>query len=155
MPKEIERKFLVRKDLWYAIRKPKGQSIRQGYLVTDPAKTVRVRLAGKKAFLAVKGPVTKFTRNEYEYSIPWEQGQEILEKFTSVRVEKVRYTVPFEGKSWEVDEFFGENEGLIVAELELSSENETFTHPQWLGEEVTGDARYYNSNLALYPFKGW
>jgi adenylate cyclase len=124
MSKEIERKFLVRKDLWYAVQKPSGLTIRQGYLVSEEAKTVRIRVTDAGAFLTIKGPTRNATRDEYEFAIPADLGAEILEKLTSKRVEKIRYTLEYKGKKWDVDEFLGDNEGLIIAEIELSAETE-------------------------------
>lgn len=155
MPKEIERKFLVRKDLWYAVQKPAGSTIRQGYLVSEAAKTVRIRVTDTCAFLTIKGPAQNTTRDEYEFAIPVNEGTEIMEKFALNQVEKIRYTLQYKGKKWEVDEFLGENEELILAEIELTDEKEEFVNPPWLGEEVTMDIRYYNSSLAVTPFKSW
>ena len=153
--KEIERKFLVRKDLWYGVQKPAGLFVRQGYLVSDPDKTIRIRVTDTGAFLTIKGSVKNYSRDEYEFPIPVEQGTKILEQFTTKRVEKIRYVLRYKEKTWEVDEFLGDNEGLIMAEIELSDENEEFSHPQWLGDEVTHDLRYYNANLAINPYKNW
>jgi CYTH domain-containing protein len=152
---EIEHKYLVRKDLWYAIQKPAGTDIRQGYLVADAEKTVRVRTAGSQAFLTIKGPSKDASRSEFEYSIPPEEAEELLRLCMISLIEKVRYRVEFAGKTWEVDEFFGENEGLILAEIELISADEMYERPAWVGEEVTSDHRYYNSYLALHPVSGW
>ena len=155
MPKEIERKFLVRKDLWYALPKPEGELIRQGYLLSGPDLVIRIRIRGNTATLTLKGSTHKATRDEYEYAIPLDQALEIFDLYTRNRIDKMRYTFEFRGNIWEVDEFFGENEGLIIAEIELRDENDTFAHPSWLGEEVTGDARYYNSSLAENPYLHW
>ena len=152
---EIERKFLVRKDLWFAIHKPQGEDIIQGYLVSEPSLTIRVRITGTNCTLTIKGPSQNASRAEYEISIPAKDAHEILTTFTVSRIEKTRYRILYEGKTWEVDEFFGENEGLIIAEIELLSEDEAFKHPQWLGEEVTTDERYKNSYLASHPYQNW
>ena len=155
MPKEIERKFLVNLALW----KPQGPgtSFRQGYIGTaTPGVTVRLRLQGSEGRLTIKGPSEGMTRAEYEYSIPREDAVEMLETLCdSPAVKKTRYEVEHEGDTWEVDVFEGENEGLVVAELELESEDQVFSRPVWLGQEVTQDRRYANSNLAKNPFKRW
>jgi adenylate cyclase len=152
---EIEHKYLVRKDLWYAIRKPEGIDIRQGYLVTSAEKTIRVRIAGAVAFLTIKGPTEYASRSEYEYSIPLSDAEELLGLCSSPLIEKTRYRLEYSGKTWEVDEFFGENDGLILAEIELAGESETYEKPAWIGENVTADPRYYNSYLSVHPFRGW
>jgi adenylate cyclase len=155
MGKEIERKFLVRKDLWYAIQKPEGEEILQGYIVAEPGKVVRIRLRGNRGILTLKAPAGNFSRHEFEYSIPAEEARQLLTLLCDNKIEKVRYTLPSGNHHWEVDEFFGDNEGLVLAEIELNDENEPFEHPQWLGEEVTFDKRYYNAYLAKIPFTKW
>ncbi|HZX61830.1 MAG TPA: CYTH domain-containing protein, partial [Bacteroidales bacterium] len=115
MPQEIEHKYLVRKDLWYAVHKPRGVNIRQGYLHTDPGKNIRIRTTGTDAFLTIKGPSRNATRDEYEYPIPPGEADELLQLCTAPIIEKIRYRMEYAGKTWEVDEFFGENEGLILA----------------------------------------
>jgi CYTH domain-containing protein len=152
---EIERKFLVRKDLWYALNKPEGEDILQGYLLSEPSITIRVRSATTKSCITIKGPSLNISRAEYEFSIPGKDANEILSTFTRSTIEKTRYRIGFEGKIWEVDEFFGDNEGLIIAEIELDNENEIFMHPKWVGEEVTMDERYKNAYLANHPYKNW
>lgn len=153
--KEIERKFLVRKDFWYAIRKPAGVAVRQGYLVSDPEKTVRVRIMGEQGYLTIKGPAVNSVRDEFEYPIPKADAEALLEKFTNRRIDKVRYRIELSGHTWEVDEFFGANEGLVVGEIELDHPEQSFEKPDWIGEEVTDDHRYSNSSLAEYPFTAW
>ena len=155
MPQEIEHKYLIRKDLWYAVHKPRGMNIRQGYLHADPGKTVRIRTTGTNAFLTIKGPSLDATRVEYEYPIPPMEADELLQFCTIPVIEKVRYRMDYAGKIWEVDEFFGENEGLILAEIELTFTEEKYDKPAWVGEEVTNDPRYYNAYLALHPFSTW
>lgn len=155
MPQEIERKFLVDHDLWRQSDKPPGQLYRQGYLQMDPERTIRVRLTPSGAFLTIKGLTTGATRAEFEYEIPRDEAQELLDHFSVAELSKLRYKVDFEGKTWEVDEFFGDNQGLIVAEIELHSEAETFALPAWVGKEVTEEARYYNVNLTVEPFNTW
>ena len=155
MAKEIERKFLIHQDLWYALRKPQGHYIVQAYLVNEPEKVIRIRVTDSAGFITIKGPVQQITRMEYEYPLPGKEALEIMDHFTTRRIEKMRYKVDFKGHLWEVDEFFGENEGLIIAEIELSDEKEEFTKPVWTGEEVTSDFRYYNSYLIDHPFSSW
>ncbi|MEI6899099.1 MAG: CYTH domain-containing protein [Bacteroidota bacterium] len=147
MGKEIERKFLVRRDLWFAIHKPAGVEIIQGYLLDSAEKIIRLRIYGKLAYLTIKGPTIGISRSEFEYSIPLEDGLEMMQLFISRKIEKVRYKTEFEGKTWEIDEFFGVHEGLIIAEIELNSADEKFDIPPWLGDEVTSDPRYFNSWL--------
>ena len=155
MPQEIEHKYLVRKDLWYAVHKPNGVNIRQGYLQTDPGKNIRIRTTGTNAFLTIKGPSRNATRAEYEYPIPLMEADELLQLCTAPIIEKIRYRMEYAGKTWEVDEFFGENEGLILAEIELTFAEEKYDRPAWVGDEVTNDQRYYNAYLALHPFSAW
>jgi len=155
MNQEIEHKYLVRKDLWYAVHKPQGMNIRQGYLLTDPEKNIRIRTTGSEAFITIKGPSCNATRAEYEYSIPCGDAEELLQFCSAHLIEKVRYRMEYAGKIWEVDEFFGENEGLIMAEIELTFAEEKYEKPAWVGEEVTSDPHYYNAYLALHPFSGW
>jgi len=151
---EIERKFLVTSDGW---RQPPGRQTRfsQGYLSRDPARTVRVRLAGERAFLTIKGSTRGATRAEFEYEIPAADAQALLAMCDGPVVEKIRHLCEHAGMTWEVDEFLGANAGLVVAEIELESEGQAFAHPAWLGQEVTGDARYVNANLAAHPFTSW
>lgn len=155
MPLEIERKFLVNKSLWQKLHKPSGDLYRQGYLLTDPQKTIRVRQTPDSGFLTIKGISVGATRAEFEYEIPFAEAQELLDQFSVSELSKVRYKIIFEDKLWEVDEFLGKNEGLIIAEIELQSEDEIFTIPDWLDNEVTGEEKYYNSNLTLNPYKNW
>lgn len=153
MALEIERKFLVRKDVWSAVDKPVGQYYRQGYVSTDPEKTLRVRIVESKAYLTLKGISVGAKRLEYEFEIPIEDAKEILKEFTVSMISKIRYKINYKGKVWEVDEFLEENSGLILAELELSSEDEKFDLPDWIDKEVTGDSRYFNSNLSMRSYK--
>src|SRR5687767_5958315 len=146
MGKEIERKYLVDKEKWELVLKPNGQVYRQGYLLTDPTKTIRVRSTGEAGFLTIKGISIGATRQEYEYEIPLADSKELLDNFSVSELSKIRYKISFGNKLWEVDEFLGDNLGLIVAEIELSSEDETFDIPEWIGKEVTGEEKYYNSN---------
>lgn len=155
MAKEIERKFLVRKDLWYALHKPEGIEITQAYLHNQEGRIIRIRIAGNKAYITIKSPTIEFTRDEFEYEIPVADAQEILSIFQVKKLEKVRYKLELLGHLWEVDEFFGENEGLVMAEVELKSQDEHVEYPSWLSEEVTFDHRYYNSYLINNPYSCW
>jgi adenylate cyclase len=151
---EIERKFLVRGDGWRALGQP--VLLRQGYLSSDPARTVRVRIEGGEGTLTIKGKSVGATRGEWEYPIPLEEAAELLDRLCQQPlIEKYRSRIAVGGHTWEVDEFLGANAGLIVAEIELASERESFALPDWAGEEVTGDARYYNSSLIRLPFSQW
>jgi adenylate cyclase len=149
---EIERKFRVTGDAW---RNDSGVLYRQGYLNRDKLRTVRIRIAGSAAFLTIKGKSTGATRAEFEYPVPMDDAQALLALCDGPLIEKTRYIVLHAGHRWEVDEFAGDNAGLVVAELELSAEDEAFERPAWLGPEVTQDARYFNSNLATQPFCTW
>jgi adenylate cyclase len=154
MGKEIERKFLVRGDAWRSLAK--GTSYRQGYLNSVKERTVRIRTIDNRAFLTVKGLTVGATRTEYEYEIPLSDCNAMLDALAEKPIiEKKRYKVAFEGLTWEIDEFFGDNAGLIVAEVELESEGQPFRKPEWAGEEVTADPRYFNSNLIKHPYSRW
>jgi adenylate cyclase len=151
---EIEHKFLVSGEGW---RQAATRQTRfsQGYLSRDPARTVRVRIAGDAAFLTIKGETRGASRAEFEYAIPIADAQQLLAMSDGPVVEKIRHLCPHEGMTWEVDEFLGANAGLVVAEIELAAEGQAFARPAWLGAEVTGDARYVNANLAVKPFTSW
>lgn len=152
---EIEKKFLINHNKWHELVKPKGKRYRQGYLLHDKYKTIRVRLSDTNAFITIKGKTTGATRNEFEYSIPIADAKQLLDNFADNEISKTRYEIYYKDKLWEVDVFHGENEGLIIAEIELESEDEQFDVPDWVTEEVTDDPRYYNANLAMLPFKQW
>ncbi|WP_226065592.1 CYTH domain-containing protein [Kaistella polysaccharea] len=152
---EIERKFLVDQQQWDHLEKPEGENYRQGYLLTDPEKTIRVRQTPDKGFLTIKGISVGATRSEFEYEIPFLEAGELLDQFSASALSKIRYKIWFDGHLWEVDEFLADNKGLIVAEIELKSENEKFNIPSWITDEVTGEDKYYNSNLTLLPYKDW
>jgi adenylate cyclase len=152
---ETERKFLVRKETWDALSKPEGIRYVQGYLSTDEKKVVRVRVAGEKGFLTIKGRSDNISRPEYEYKIPADDATEMINLFCKNRVEKTRTRIPAGNHVWEVDEFLVDNEGLLLAEIELESADDAFEKPEWVLEEVTGDPRYYNSYLAENPYKSW
>ena len=154
MAKEIERKFLVKGDAWRALAK--GTTYRQGYLNSAKERTVRVRTAEDKAFLTIKGLTLGATRAEYEYEIPFDEGKAMLDALAEKPlIEKKRYKIPAGDLTLEIDEFLGDNAGLTVAEVELKSEDQAFDRPAWLGDEVTGDTRYYNANLIKKPFTRW
>lgn len=154
MAKEIERKFLIKGEAWRALAE--GTMYRQGYLNSAKERTVRVRTVGDKAFLTIKGITVGATRAEYEYEIPFADCNALLDDLAEKPlIEKKRYKIKQGEFTWEVDEFFGDNQGLIVAEIELTSEDQQFGKPDWIGEEVTGDPRYFNSNLIKHPFTRW
>jgi len=151
---EIERKFLVRKDLW--VPPDDGIQVRQGFLSLDPERTVRVRLAGNEGYLTIKGASTGAARAEYEYPLPAGDANEMLGRLChKPLIEKTRYRVQAGRHLWEVDEFFGDNLGLLVAEVELADPDEEVELPAWVGKEVTEDPRYYNAALIRHPFRAW
>ena len=155
MAQEIERKFLVKGDFKPEI--VKATRITQGYLSSVPERTVRVRIKGDKGYLTVKGIGSNSgaSRYEWEKEIPVAEIDELLKICEPGVIDKTRFLIPAGSHTFEVDEFYGENEGLIVAEIELTSEDESFLKPAWLGEEVTGDPRFYNSMLMKNPYKNW
>lgn len=155
MALEIERKFLVDKDKWATIDKPEGILYRQGYILLDIHRTVRVRITPMHGYLTIKGISKGAVRNEFEYEIPREDALQLLDLFCTNEISKKRYCISLEGKLWEVDVFEGRNKGLIVAEIELNEEHESFVKPEWILDEVTEDTRYYNSNLSIHPFAEW
>ena len=152
---EIERKFLVDHEKWNQVAKPAGTYFRQGYLLNENNRTLRVRVADTRAFITIKGGTSGISRKEFEYEIPPADGIELLNNFAISQVEKTRYCIDFAGKLWEIDEFYGDNAGLITAEIELKHEDEAFELPEWVAVEVSMDARYYNSNLSVNPFNTW
>lgn len=154
MAQEIERKFLVKLDAW----RPRGPGTlyRQGYLCSQKERVVRVRIAGDQAMLTIKGVTVGLTRSEFEYPVPVDDAVVMLDTLCErPQIEKHRHIEVLAGKTWEVDVFHGENEGLVIAELELSSETETFEKPPWVGEDVSSDPRYFNSSLAKNPYSTW
>lgn len=154
MALEIERKFLLANEGWRGLAE--GIDYRQGYLCADRQRTVRVRIAGQKGYLTVKGATTGLARSEYEYDIPLKDALAMLDTLCpQPQIEKKRYTIPWQGFIWEVDEFFGLNQGLVVAEIELQREDQVFERPDWIGREVTGDPRYYNAALCAAPYCTW
>lgn len=152
MAKEIERKFRVKEGSW---RSAKGTTFRQGYLNSVKERVVRVRIINDKGYLTIKGLTVGATRLEFEYEIPRRDAEQLLDICEKPLIEKTRFKVEEGGFIWEIDEFFGENQGLIVAEVELESEDQDFPRPDWVLEEVTGDPRYFNSNLIKKPYKMW
>ena len=154
MPREIERKFLLRGEGWRALGA--GVPYRQGYLSTVPGRSVRVRLVRDRGYLTIKGITVGATRAEYEYEIPAEGASELLTNLCErPLIEKTRYRVEHHGLIWEIDEFDGDNAGLIIAEVELDEEHQAISLPDWVGEEVTGDPRYYNASLISNPYTQW
>lgn len=152
MATEIERKFLIRGDAW---RRAEAVYYCQGYLNRDKARTVRVRIAGEQAFITIKGLSTGASRLEFEYAIPIDDAKQLLLLCEQPLIEKYRRKIPYEGFVWEVDEFLGENAGLVIAEIELPAEDTPFALPDWVGQEVTHDTRYFNSALSLMPYSRW
>ena len=151
---EIERKFLLQGEAWRGL----GQRVllRQGYLSSARARVVRVRIEGEQAMLTIKGANVGVARGEWEYPIPLADAVELLDGLCEQPlIEKVRHRIEHAGMVWEIDEFLGANAGLIVAEIELASEDQPFEKPEWIGAEVSGDARYYNANLIRHPFSQW
>ena len=154
MANEIERKFLVINQEYKSLGTK--HYIHQGFLSTDKERVVRIRVFDEQAFITVKGKNAGATRAEFEYDIPLEDARYMLENLClKPTIEKYRYNINYEGFTWEVDEFLGENEGLLVAEIELEHPDQEFLLPGWVGEEVTADPRYYNANLVKNPYKNW
>lgn len=155
MPIEIERKFLLVNDSWRDEVKY-NHRIRQGYMGEIDKASVRIRVQGDKANINIKSATLSMRRMEYEYTIPLDEAEEMLDQLCKQpQVDKTRFIVEQGKHKWEIDEFYGDNEGLIVAEIELSDEEEAFEKPHWIGEEVTEDPRYYNVNLIKHPYKNW
>lgn len=155
MAVEIERKFLVEGKFKHLA--DSAEKIMQGYLSSVPGRTVRIRIAGKRGFITIKGPVNRSgaSRYEWEMEIPVREALSLMKLCEPGRIDKTRFLVKSGNHTIEVDEFYGENEGLVMAEIELASEDEKFVKPDWLGREVTGDPRYYNSRLMKNPYKNW
>jgi CYTH domain-containing protein len=154
MGQEIERKYRVRGDAWRA--GAQGLFFRQGYLSSDPERTVRVRQVGQRGLITVKGLARGITRAEFEYEIPVADAIRLLDELClRPLIEKTRYCLPYGGLTWEVDEFHGENAGLVIAEVELEREDQFVELPAWVGEEVSADPRYFNSSLAARPYSRW
>lgn len=153
MGREIERKFLVKGDAW---RTKDGESVRQGFLHNEVESTVRVRTKGERGYLTIKSSQTGITRAEFEYEIPLQDADQMLDNLCQKPlIEKIRYEIHMDGFKWEIDEFLGDNAGLVVAEIELQDEGQDFPKPDWLGPEVSEDARYLNANLVKNPYSKW
>lgn len=150
---EIERKFLLLNKLWKS--EAIGVHYKQAYLNEKGDNTIRVRIEGNQAKLTIKSKATNISRMEFEYDIPMEDAEKLFLIAKTPAVEKYRYKIEYAGNIWEVDEFLGDNEGLVIAEIELKSENQPFQKPSWIGMEVSGDKRYTNANLARNPYKNW
>lgn len=151
---EIERKFLLRSDGWRALGAP--TRIRQGYLSTDPERTVRVRTAGARATLTIKGRSVGLSRSEYEVELPFDDAQQMLDRLClQPLLDKERTRIAIGALIWEVDEFFGENAGLLVAEVELEAADQRIELPEWIGAEVSDDPRYFNASLIANPYSRW
>ena len=144
---EIERKFLVDKLEWDKVSKPHPKRIVQAYILNSPAKTVRVRIKGSKGYLTIKGATIGISRSEFEYEIPLAEAQEMIDLFAEKTIEKLRYEIQIGNHLWEIDEFHGKLEGLLLAEIELESENEVFEKPVWALEDVSTDINYFNAKL--------
>lgn len=155
MPVEIEHKYLVDKAKWQEVQADNSVEMTQAYMVSEANKTIRVRTADKLAFLTIKGKTQGASRAEFEYEIPVNEANELIEQFCTKTVKKRRFYVAFKGKTWEIDVFSDKNEGLIVAEVELDSEMERYEKPDWVTIEVTSDFKYTNSQLAKHPFCDW
>lgn len=154
MATEIERKFLVKDERWRS--GARGKLYRQGYLSTDPERAVRVRIIGERAYLTIKGIISDLSRYEYEYEVPLDDAREMLDRLCQrPLIEKTRYLVEHAGMTWEIDEFAGENAGLVVAEIELDDEDQEIALPPWVGDEVSDDPRYLNANLVRRPYRTW
>jgi adenylate cyclase len=144
---EIERKFLVNKEKWQAQKPKNGELIIQGYLQKDPNGTVRVRTKNNSGYITIKGKTKGVSRSEFEYEIPVDEAKAMIQEFCDRYIEKTRFTIEHEGFTWEIDEFISPKEGLILAEIELESENQQFSLPDWVESEVSDDTQYYNSNM--------
>ena len=151
---EIEKKFLLKNEDW-KIHCTEGIQIKQGYLNSHIERTVRVRLSDGKGKITIKGKTENITRKEFEYQIPYKEALSLIQLCETPIIEKTRFKVKLGNLTWEIDEFGGENVGLIIAEVELKSENQILNIPSWIGQEVSKDSKYYNSSLLTYPYKNW
>lgn len=154
MALEIERKFLLKDDSWTS-QVARSHVLKQGYLASSPGPTVRIRTSDQRAFLTIKGKTTGISRVEFEYEIPMEEALELLKLSANAPIEKTRHIVKADGHVWEIDVFEGANLGLVLAEVELQSEDEQIVLPAWIGMEVSDDPRYFNSYLSQNPFNEW
>lgn len=155
MPLEIEHKYLIDEEKWSRLIPDSSTRIAQAYIHAEADKSVRVRIRGDQAYLTIKGKGEGIKRLEFEYEIPVDHAETLIQEFCSDVIEKIRHEVHFDGKLWEVDEFLGENKGLWVAEIELDSENESYRRPDWVTEDVTHDTRYLNVQLLKTPYSAW
>ena len=155
MGQEIERKFLVNNDIQNIISETNSKYCSQTYLSSDNEKVVRIRVLADKGFITIKSKVTGISRHEFEYEIPLTDAKKMIDLFGEQVIEKTRYFIPIKNHTWEVDIFEGQNKGLIIAEIELNSEDEKFELPHWIEKEVTGDVKYYNNNLQNTPYSVW
>ncbi|MGI9289537.1 MAG: CYTH domain-containing protein [Pseudomonadales bacterium] len=153
MAQEIERKFLLSDASWRP--NAAGERYIQAYLCESENLVARVRLTENGALLTLKSNIAGMRRSEFEYAIPYEDGQQLVELCMGSAIIKTRYKLPFAGKTWEIDVFDGDNSGLVIVEIELADETETIATPDWLGKEVTDDPKFYNKNLSLYPYASW
>ena len=152
---EIERKFLVNHTNWESLQKCEGSEIIQGFLINDKEKVIRVRTKGSQAYLTIKSCQSGLVRHEFEYEIPVDDARQLLRLFTNQQISKTRYKIKVGRHNWDVDVFHERNEGLVLAEIELSEEGEDFVVPDWVTKEVTHDERYYNANLVKFPYSEW
>lgn len=151
---EIERRFLLQNDTWRTLASP-PILLKQGYLSVEKERTIRVRIVGEQAWLTIKGYISDVSRSEFEYPIPLADAENIMTNLCPFKMEKYRYTINYHEFIFEIDEFFGENAPLVVAELELPSEDAPYPKPDWLGEEITSDGRFTNAYLSKHPFATW
>ena len=150
---EIERRFLVQGDAWRALAQP--QTLQQGYMKVDKECSIRVRIVGEQAWLTIKGFISDVSRHEFEYPVPLAHAQTMLAEMCPFKLEKHRYAIEYGGFVFDVDEYFGDNAPLIVAEIELPDENTPFAKPEWLGAEITADGRFSNAYLSKHPYSTW
>ncbi|MCP1661003.1 CYTH domain-containing protein [Neisseria perflava] len=154
MSVEIERRFLLQNDAWRAAASA-PKTLRQGYLSVEKERTIRVRIVGDKAWLTLKGYISDVSRSEFEYEIPLADAETMMATMCPFKMEKYRYLVDYQGFRFEIDEYFGDNAPLVVAELELPSEDTPFPRPDWLGEEITSEGRFTNAYLSKHPYSTW
>jgi len=155
MGQEIERKFLVKNKITEILKEIQPNYCNQTYLTSDDEKVVRVRIMGKKGYLTIKSKVIGISRHEFEYEKPLTDAKKMINLFGNQVIEKTRYLIPIKSHTWEVDVFEGINKGLIIAEIELDSEDEYFDTPDWILKEVTGEVKYYNNKLQSHPYSSW
>ena len=153
MAVEIERRFLVKSEAWRGLVTPK--LLYQGYLSVEKERTMRVRIVGDEAWVTIKGYISDVSRHEFEYAIPVQDALTILEQMCPFKMKKHRYCIEHQGHVFEVDEYFGDNAPLVVAEIELATEDTEFARPEWLGEEITHDGRFTNAYLSQHPYTTW